>query len=588
MTRKCLLVLVPLLFASTNSGLVFAKPAAPVDPPWQLSVVAGSGQAGIADGPAASAEFIMPSALAIDAHGDIYVTDSAAQRVRVVHADGSVGTVAGSGTLPSGGLWVTPGFKDGPALQAQFNRPSGIAVAPDGRIYVADTNNHCIRLVKDGFVSTFAGTCGTLGTKDGPRADTTFSYPRQLSLDPHGNLYVADFENGVRKIDAQGVVTTLKLPIDKRVTGVNFSRGLLWIADVAGLLTYDPATGNQVRIPSTDASHAFPPLASEVALGSPYAVTAGEDTDGVFYTDLRSDSIRRFVGGFVAHVSGVPREDAVLGNGWITSGLHGPMGIAFDNRDRLFVADSGHKRIVEISGFSRNSTFITDPLDLLKLPPKHSEYRILLIGNSFVWFTNDWRNSVGTLLEQNLRNDGALRETGHEPKVVSLRTIAGIKGQASLAREVISLSSFDFVLIITNTNDLWSFAPAPDMNALFHKQEADTVAALRSSSIQSMLVVVPDDQQFTPLESLYTRENLLHTNSDYTDAYAVLLEQLQGTGAAILNLQPAMRSYEAAPYIEPLYGNENLHPSAFGRAFIAEQIAKGLEALQPWKSLGSR
>jgi sugar lactone lactonase YvrE len=580
---KRLLVLVPLLFASTNSGLVFARTDAPVDLPWQLTVVAGNGHAGIADGRAASAEFIMPSALAIGAHGDIYVTDTAAQRIRVVRENGRVETLAGSGTLPSGGLWVTPGFKDGPALRAQFNRPSGIAVAPDGRIYVADTNNHCIRLVKDGFVSTFAGACGTLGTKDGPRADATFSFPRQLSLDPDGDLYVADFENGVRKIDAKGNVTTLALPIDKRVTGISFSRGFLWIADVAGLLSYDIHNRKAMRMPPYRDSHDAPPrTAAGADIGNPFSVAAAESVQGLFYTDLRSDSVRRLIGGFVAYVSGVPREDAVLGNGWMTSGLHGPMGIALDNRGRLFVADSGHKRIVEISGFYRTSSLVTQPLGLLKLGPKHSEYRILLIGNSFVWFTNDWRNAVGTLLEQDLRNDGALRRNGRQPKVFSFLTITGIRGQTSLAREVITLSHVDFVVIITNSFDMWAFAPAPDMTTRYHNQEADTVAALRSASIQSMLVLVPDDQHLTPLESMYAHENLMPIDSDYTSVERVMVEALQGTGATVLNLHPTMRAYEAGPFIEPLYGNEDLHPTAFGRAFIAEQIAKGLEALQPW------
>ena len=590
----------PALVAVIATFLVVSmcvRPTLAAAPNDHFLLFAGNGEAGLADGAAASAEFLLPSALAAGPDGNLYVTDAAAQRVRVVRADGSVRTLAGSGRLTSSGLWVSPGFRDGPALQAQFDRPSGIAVKDNRHIYVADTNNHCIRLIQAGIVSTYAGVCRTAGSTDGVRAQALFSFPRQLSLDLQGNLYVADFRNGVRRIDVNGVVSTLPLQVDKRVTGVQVATdGTLWVADVQGLLQYDPHSGSPKRILSSQWQHDQPQTAGDVPLGSPYALALGKDTEGTFYTDLRNDSVQRLLPSrysppFVAYLSGAPRDDAVLGNGYRTSTLHGPMGIALDDHGRLFVADSGHKRILQLTGFDRTRRIISNPLELLSLQPVHSEYRILVIGNSFVWFTSEWRDTIGALVEDDLRRDLALKSAGLTATVTSVEAGGG-KGQASFAREIVARSKVDFVLVLANSYDLWSFEgklqggeqlPDATMATSFHNEEAETVKALKAASIKSMFVVIPDHTQVSPLESLYN-ENLYATEYNYASMEPVLIEQLQSIGAPVLDFFPLVRAYEKQRFTAPLYNNEDLHPSAAGRAFIASQIAKRLEELKPWNS----
>ena len=102
-----------------------------------VTTLAGSGEAGVADGPARSASFMLPVGLAWDAKGRLYVADAAAQRLRVVLPDGSVRTVAGSGQPAKTGIWVPGGYADGKGSAARFNTPMGIAVGPGGDVYVA-------------------------------------------------------------------------------------------------------------------------------------------------------------------------------------------------------------------------------------------------------------------------------------------------------------------------------------------------------------------------------------------------------------------------------------------------------------------
>src|SRR5207248_10089464 len=105
-------------------------------------------------------EFAGPNALALGRDGSLYVADSRNHRIRRVTREGVVSTVAG-GSEPGG----PGGMSEGPAPGALFRYPSGVALASDGTLYVADTGNHRICRVRDGFVRTVAG--GTAGRADG-------------------------------------------------------------------------------------------------------------------------------------------------------------------------------------------------------------------------------------------------------------------------------------------------------------------------------------------------------------------------------------------------------------------------------------
>ena len=171
-----------------------------------ISTFAGTGTAGYSgDGGAANTvSFRSPTALAVDATGALLVCDTADQRVRRI-GNGVVTTLAGSGVQGFAG--------DGAAATlAELDSPAGIAVAADGRVFIADTHNQRIRVVAtNGAISTFAGT-GQRGFAGdgGSAAAAMLSAPRGLAFSSMGALLIADSDNQrVRSISSTGVITTL-------------------------------------------------------------------------------------------------------------------------------------------------------------------------------------------------------------------------------------------------------------------------------------------------------------------------------------------------------------------------------------------
>jgi RHS repeat-associated protein len=170
-------------------------------------VVAGTGVAGFAGdgGPAAQAQLNSPRAVAVGPDGSVYVADTGNNRVRKIAPNGTMTTVTGTGLAGFSG-------DNGPAALGQLNRPTGVAVAPDGTIYIADTGNNRIRQIgPDGIISTAVGT-GNYGTGgDGATAaQATLNVPVSVATDPSGSLIVLDqFNQRVRKIGGDGIVRTV-------------------------------------------------------------------------------------------------------------------------------------------------------------------------------------------------------------------------------------------------------------------------------------------------------------------------------------------------------------------------------------------
>ncbi|MEN9278209.1 MAG: NHL repeat-containing protein [Thermostichus sp. DG_1_5_bins_95] len=166
----------------------------------RVSTFAGSCKAGYRDGKAAQAQFRAPFGLALGPEGSLYVVDRADHRIRRITAEGEVTTVAGTGQA---------GSADGPADQAQLSHPTALAVEANGRIWIADQGNHRIRVLSPGGqLTTFAGQ--EAGYADGPAAAARFRFPSGLALDPTGILWVADRDNHrLRRLNLRGQVSTL-------------------------------------------------------------------------------------------------------------------------------------------------------------------------------------------------------------------------------------------------------------------------------------------------------------------------------------------------------------------------------------------
>ena len=169
---------------------------------------AGSGVSNFADGSALTAQFNTPSGIARAADGRLFVADTFNHRIRVISADGAtVSTYAGSGNTGfSGG-----GFADGSISTASFSQPQGVALTADGRLFVADEGNQRIRVISaDGAtVSTYAGS-GVFGFADGSTSTARFDSPPGIALAADGRLFVADgfFNHRIRVISADGATVS--------------------------------------------------------------------------------------------------------------------------------------------------------------------------------------------------------------------------------------------------------------------------------------------------------------------------------------------------------------------------------------------
>lgn len=190
------------LYVADTGNSVIRK----ITPDGTVTTLAGMAKVrGSADGTGASALFNQPTGIAVDGNGIIYVSDSFNQTIRSVTPAGIVTTLAG---MPG-----VVGFNNGKAANALFNYPQGLAVDGSGNVYVADTGNSTIRVIRSGgTVATLAGQPLTAGLKDGTGANAWFNQPTGLRLDGSGNLYVVDSGNAtIRRVSLDGVVTTLSL-----------------------------------------------------------------------------------------------------------------------------------------------------------------------------------------------------------------------------------------------------------------------------------------------------------------------------------------------------------------------------------------
>lgn len=164
-----------------------------------VGTLAGTGTMGHQDGAQATARFNLPSGLAVNnACGKVYVADRFNQRIRLI-SGGQVSTFAGK---------ANTGSVDGPITTALFHSAMDVVLGSGGTLYVADTNNHKIRVISSGKVSTLAGD-GTPGLVNGPAAKARFNLPQALAVDSAGKVYVADTHNSVVRVISGGQVSTL-------------------------------------------------------------------------------------------------------------------------------------------------------------------------------------------------------------------------------------------------------------------------------------------------------------------------------------------------------------------------------------------
>jgi sugar lactone lactonase YvrE len=283
-----------------------------------VTTLAGSGDAGWADGPGGTAAFYYPFGITIDSQGTLYVGDSNNNQIRKVAPDGTTTTLAGDGGY---------GYADGTggvAGTTQFANPEGVAVDANGNVYVADLGNERIRVVApDGTTTTLAGN-GDAGFADGVGGGATFYAPYGLGVNLRGELLVADsFNMRIRKVLTDGTTTTLAGDGD------------------AGFLD---GPGDQAQFLY------------------PFGVAVGP-LGNAFVADYINYRVRRVApDGTTTTLAGNGDAGYVDGTGGPTGTTEfgGPIGVAVDAHGNVYVADVGNSRIRKIAPDGTTTTLAGD------------------------------------------------------------------------------------------------------------------------------------------------------------------------------------------------------------------------------------
>ena len=348
-----------------------------VDAAGVITTVAGGGTQGYGGdgGAAVAAQLNQPRDVALDGAGNLYFADWGSNRIRKVDAAGVITTVAGDGTQGYGG-------DGGAAVAAQLNQPRDVALDGAGNLYFADRGNHRIRKVDAaGMISTAAG--GGLGGDGGPAVAAQLNRPTDVALDGAGNLYIADAGNRrIRKVDAAGGISTVAGDGTQGFGGdggpaveafLSFTSAVALDAavalDGAGNL-YIADAGNQ-RIRKVDAAGVITTVAGDgtpgfggdggpavaARLNGPRGV-ALDAAGNLYIADLGNQRIRKVdAAGGISTVAG----DGTPGFGGdggpaVAAQLSFPRDVALDAAGNLYIADLGNQRIRKVDAAGGIST----------------------------------------------------------------------------------------------------------------------------------------------------------------------------------------------------------------------------------------
>jgi len=352
--------------------------------PGAISTVAGQvGEWTLVNdgGPAIQADLYLPSGIAVDGAGNLFIADSHHNRVREVYATGAnagtITTVAGDGSAGYDPAATV-------AKATSLNQPGGVAIDGAGNLYIADTNNNVIRKVNltTGAIATVAGTGAPGYTGDGSAAaSATLNSPEGVTVDAAGNLFIADTNNdAVREVVASGRIATFAGD-STGVPGFSGDGSLATSArlnapygvaiDPAGNLYIADSGNNRVRVVNTSgnigtfAGNGTPAYlgdkgpAAQAELYSPLGV-ACDPAGNVYIADARNYVVRKVnaVSGVITTIAGTNADDtfvdgksdfsygngqngdAFSGGGIATgAGIYAPYGVAVDQAGNLLVAE---------------------------------------------------------------------------------------------------------------------------------------------------------------------------------------------------------------------------------------------------------
>jgi hypothetical protein len=370
-------------------GVLVAGNMMPVAGQYGLYTSVGDGQ------PATQAELYIPSSIAVDGAGNLYIADTLHNRIRMVCASSASATVQGTNCAGAGIISTIAGNGNpaytgdgGPAANSTLNNPGGVALDGAGNLYIADSGNNVIRMIvaATGVIGTVAGNiagtvCGTSNNAvgDGCTAtQATLNQPQGVTLDGAANLYIADTSNHrIRKVTAAtGVISTIAGNGFTNANGtggyngdgiaatsaeLNFpyavafdAAGNMYIPDSANHRVREVmAVGGAVTPASTIATFAgtgnagatactaAPVRANQADVWSPSGV-AVDPAGNVYIAETQNAAIRKVSAatGLISFVAQNGCGNYFLAGTFYPVQLYGPMGLFLDAGGNLYVADT--------------------------------------------------------------------------------------------------------------------------------------------------------------------------------------------------------------------------------------------------------
>ncbi|MEO6723210.1 MAG: T9SS type A sorting domain-containing protein [Ferruginibacter sp.] len=329
-----------------------------------INTIAGNGSGGYCgdNGPVTKSQIYHPVGVAADGSGNIYIVDRENCRIRKVNSAGVITTVAGSGSPGFSG-------DGGAANLARLNLPTSVAVDRSGNLFITDYGNNRIRKVAtNGIITTIAGLSGGGGwTGDGLASAAKLWGPDGITTDAAGDVYFADqYNNRIRKITTTGTIITVAGKGTQGFAGDNgpaLLASLYWpngvTVDKSGNVFFTDRRNNRVRKVSTagiittvagNGGQAYNGDGKSALLaGLDPASVAVDPAGNIFISDNKNERIRRVnTSGMISTLAG---KGATFGDGGISTDaqVHTPNGIGTDPSGNLYVSDYDDHRIRKIS-----------------------------------------------------------------------------------------------------------------------------------------------------------------------------------------------------------------------------------------------
>ncbi|MES2386633.1 MAG: T9SS type A sorting domain-containing protein [Bacteroidota bacterium] len=337
-----------------------------ITPAGVVSTYVGAAYTVPADGPVNDATFMKPTAMGIGQSGDMFVMDGSENNsplLRKITTTGIVSTLAGGNTLNQAA--------DGTGPDAGFYYPRGMAVNAEGNIFITDCNGSTIRkITPGGTVSTVAGKAWESSYIDGTASDARFKQAKALAFDPAGNMYVADQDGWcIRKITPSGTVSTFagNLATPGLIDGTGSAAGFAGISSIAWGPDGNFYVADVLAVRRVSLNGEVLTMGASPFLGnyngpcmnfSGWIQELNFDREGTMYITMRDQtfadnyiSVVKKVSrqGLISTIAGSDSENGYADGDFSDARFYGIFSPVFDNANNMYLADANTRRIRKIN-----------------------------------------------------------------------------------------------------------------------------------------------------------------------------------------------------------------------------------------------